>query len=405
MTKSAGGEFKKIIPTIKENVKADDIKRVPLAEFIQQNTNNIINEWVNFAQTLTPAASHMTVLALRDHIPQILSFIINDIKSPQTSSEQKQKSQGKQEKEIADTVAEIHAALRLADGFNIDQMVSEWRALRASVIKLWVDENIALTHDDVIDLIRFNEAIDQELAESVSHFTEKVTYSKDLFIGMLSHELRNPLNVISMAAHLQSNTSATGAERHALLTKQITESALRATKIVDDLLDVTRARFGSGIPVMKAPMDMGYASKLLIDEMKIAHPTRNIILDVSGDVKGDWDQARIGQVFANLLGNAIQYSSTDSPIDVTVKGSAEEVVISVYNEGDPIPPEKIKVIFNSLTRAITDESEQATGTNLGLGLYITKQIIISHGGKINVTSSKDQGTSFTIRLPKSDPKI
>ncbi len=380
------------------------MKRTSLAEFIQDNTKQIITEWVSFAQTLTPAANHMTMFALRDHIPQILSFIINDMKTPQTSSEQKEKSQGNQEKDATTTVAEVHAALRLADGFNIDQMVSEWRALRASVIKLWSDDNTAMVRKDVIDLIRFNEAIDQQLAESVSHFTEKVSHSKDLFIGMLSHELRNPLNVITMAAHLQAATPPNGIERHNLLTKQITESVLRATGIVDDLLDVTRARFGSGIPVVKAPMDMGYVSKLLVEETRMAHPIHNIMLDVSGNVKGEWDQTRMGQVFANLLGNAIQYGSNDSPVSVTIKGDGEEIVISVHNEGEPIPPEKIKVIFNSLTRAITDESDQNKGTNLGLGLYITKEIVTSHGGKINVTSSKENGTAFTIRLPRSETK-
>ena len=163
--------------------------RIRLADFIQQNTKPIISEWETFARTLTPAATNMTPLALRDHIPQILDFIVKDIKTPQTRSEQIQKSKGDKERDPAATVAETHAALRLTGGFDIDQMVSEWRALRASVIKLWSEAETPMTKQDIIDLTRFNEAVDQELAESVSHYTQKVNYSKDLFIGILSHEL------------------------------------------------------------------------------------------------------------------------------------------------------------------------------------------------------------------------
>src|SRR6202044_3565628 len=119
--------------------------------------------------------------------------------------EQLKKSQGEKKKSSSPTAAETHAALRLAGGFNIDQMVSEYRALRASVIKLWSVVNTHMNSVDIIDLTRFNESIDQELAESVSHFTQKVGYSKDLFIGILSHDLRSPLNVIAMSAQLMLN--------------------------------------------------------------------------------------------------------------------------------------------------------------------------------------------------------
>ena len=148
-------------------------KGIRLAEFILKNTKQIISEWEIFARTLTPAATDMTSLALRDHIHELLDFIVNDIESPQTSLEQVQKSQGKKEKDSTTSAAETHAALRLSGGFDIDQMVSEYRALRASVIKLWSAANAQMKNEDIIDLTRFNESIDQELAESVKrHFLD-----------------------------------------------------------------------------------------------------------------------------------------------------------------------------------------------------------------------------------------
>jgi signal transduction histidine kinase len=373
-------------------------RSIRLADFIRDNIKPIASEWETFARTLMPAATTMTALALRDHIQEILAFIVSDIKSAQTSQEQIEKSQGGKEKEPTATAAETHAALRLISGFDIDQMVSEYRALRASVIKLWGKANTRITTIDLIDLTRFNEAIDQVLAESVSYYTKEVNYSKDLFIGILSHDLRNPLGAISGSAHLLLNIGGLN-PRSTMLATQISESTERILEIVNDLLDVTRARFGSGLPVIRAPMDMGFVSKQLIEEMRIAFPQRTLKLDITGDLKGEWDKARIGQVFSNLIGNAIQYSFKDSPISVTVKGSAADVLLSVHNEGVPISPNKMTTLFNSLTRATGDDQNPGS-INLGLGLYITKDIVVSHGGTIDVTSTEEEGTTFTARFPK-----
>jgi signal transduction histidine kinase len=398
------GWMQPILGSKDRHVKPDTSIR--LAEFIRKNTKQIIAEWEIFAHTLTPAANHMTSLALRDHIQELLDFIVADIESPQTSLEQIQKSKGKKEKNAAHSAAETHAALRLSGGFNIDQMVSEYRALRASVIKLWSAANRGLKSEDAIDLTRFNESIDQELAESVSHYTQKVSYSKDLFMGILSHDLRSPLNVISMSAQLLLNAGSPNAkqtldDKQVVLATQIFESTSRVTKIVDDLLDVTRARFGAGLPVIRATMDMGAVSRQLVDEMLTANPTRTINLNISGDVKGAWDKARIGQVLSNLIGNAIQYSFKDSPINVVVKGSTEAVFLSVQNLGVPIPPEKIATLFDALTRASTDKGEHIVEVNLGLGLYITEEIVVSHGGTVEVKSTKKEGTTFTAHFPRA----
>ena len=406
-----GQSLKKPVPVLRRQEKekvgrARQDNRIRLADFIDKNIKQIVSEWETFARTLKPASDDMTPLALRNHIHEMLTFIISDIKSPQTHLQQIQKSQGLKKKSVKPSAAETHAALRLAGGFDIDQMVSEWRALRASVIKLWNKSNTQPDTVDIIDLTRFNESIDQELAESVSHYTQKVNQSKDMFLGILSHDLISPLNVISMSSQLILNIGMpserqTLNERQMMLAKQIFESTVRITEIVTNLLDMARARFGSGLPIIKAPMDMGFVSRQLVDEIRVAYPTRTIILEVTGDVKGEWDKARIGQVFSNLIGNALQYSFQDSSINVAVKGTATEVVLSVHNEGVPVPPEKIVTLFDALTRGIANAEDRPEKVHLGLGLYITKDIVVSHGGTINVTSYEDGGTTFTARFPRS----
>lgn len=387
--------------TTSENKQTSDRKQrgISLGDFIRQNNAQIVAEWETFARSLTSTDSEKTPLVLRDHIQGILSFIVSDIETPQTHAEQIQKSQGGKKRDVSVTAAETHAALRLAVGFDIDQMVSEYRALRASIIKLWSSANTQINSVSVMDLIRFNESVDQELAESVSHYTQKVSYSKDLFVGILSHELRNPLNVISMSANLILKAGPPD-ERQMMLASQIIESTMRITKLVDDLLDMTRARFGAGLPVMRVAMDMEVISQQLVDEMRAKNPTRTLILTFSGDGKGQWDKPRIAQILSNLIANAIQYGFKDSYITIKVTCVMEEIILSVHNKGIPIPSAKLGTLFDALSRAVIDIGEHPGTVNLGLGLYITKEIVASHGGTIDVTSTEEDGTTFTVRLPR-----
>lgn len=375
-----------------------------LAAFIRANTNPIVDEWESFARTLVPAAEGMSPLALRNHIRDTLAFIADDITSPQTESEQIKKSRGEKRQSAKHSAAEIHASLRLAGGFNMDQMVSEYRALRTSVVRLWQVQLTEATSLDISDLTRFNESIDQQMTEAISHYTKKLNHSKNLFLGILSHDLRNPLGAARMSADLVLKIGAANLnERQTMLVSQVVESADRATEILTYLLDLTRARFGSGLPITREHMDMGFVSRQIVDEMRIMHPDCAITLEISGDMEGEWDKPRIGQVFANLLSNARQYSFQGCPIDVTVKGDAREVTVSIHNEGVPIPADAIGRIFDSLTRGGVEESSDNPPPgpiNLGLGLYITKEIVASHGGTIDVTSFEKQGTTFTVRLPR-----
>ena len=372
-----------------------------LATFVLENADLIVSEWEAFARTLTPSSTGMTPLALRDHIYQILEFVMNDMASSQTPKEQTQKSLGRKEKSPISTAAETHASLRIAGGFDIEQMVSEYRALRASIIKLWSRTLPIMDADDIIDLIRFNESIDQELTESVSFYMQSTLQSKDLFVGILTHDLRSPVQAIMLSAELLPKFGAIS-DKQAMLTKGVSESAKRINSLIDNLVDVTRARLGTGLPVKRSKMNIGFVGNLVIDELRVVHPDRKIIANISGDLKGSWDKARIGQIFSNLLGNAIQYSFKDTPIIVNITSAADIVMISFYNDGKPIPPNKIKTIFNPLSRG-SDRENQFSLPNLGLGLFITDEIVVAHGGTISVTSSEQDGTTFTVKLPRSAP--
>lgn len=371
-----------------------------LPDFIRENSPLIISEWEGFAKTLAPAAN-MNRLQLRDHIEAILAFIAKDIESTQTSSEQVKKSHGKSDnpEESTDSAAETHGDVRHDEGFDIIEMISEYRALRSSIVKLWTKVQRVLSHEDVLDLTRFNESIDQALTESVARFVAKVDYSKDLLLGVLGHDIRSPLGAIKMSAQLMSRIGALNGKQ-ADLAIQIDGCASRITDIVSNLLDLTRARQGIGLPIIKKPMDIGIVAQRLGDEMRIQYPDRTILLETAGYTEGEWDITRIGQLFSNLMGNALQYGSKNTPINVTVMGGAKEVIISVHNEGSPIPPTKLTTIFDPFTRGVADGNKATEASNLGLGLFISREIVFSHGGSIKAISNEKEGTTFTVRLPK-----
>jgi signal transduction histidine kinase len=342
---------------------------------------------------------------LRDHIVPILTFIADDIDSAQSKAEQFQKSRGEKPHSRNTTAAEFHASSRHDDGFDLDQMVSEYRALRASIVKLWLAEHTVHTAADIADLTRFHEAVDQSLTESIHGYSEKLDAARNLFLGILGHDIRNPLGAISMSAQVMLRMGPAG-DREKMMLNQIRESTERADEIVTNLLDLMRTRLGTGLPITRAAMDVGQMGRKIVDEMRSMHPQRAFEVMLDGDLAGDWDQSRLEQVLSNLLSNAVQYGAKDAPIRVAIAGAPETVQMSVHNAGVPIPKEAAGKIFDALTRVqVGDTGEHnADSQNLGLGLYITKQILVAHGGTIAVVSD-ESGTVFTATLPRYEPTV
>lgn len=372
-----------------------------LADFIEANTEPIITEWVTFAETCGPAGGTMDLEALRDHAVEMLQHIILDLRTPQSDAEQAEKSRGNAEPsdEEADTAAEVHGAGRAESGFTVGEMVSEYRALRASVIRLWTNANHMLTGDDFEDLMRFNEAIDQSLAESITRYTQDIDQSKQMFVAILGHDLRTPLGTVVTAAQFMIDTGEL-AEPHRSLMLRIVRSARRMNRMVGDLLDFTRGQLGSGVPIVRADMDLAKDAADAVEEVGTANPERRLKLNVSGDLRGSWDAARIGQVLANLLGNAVEHGAPATTISVTARGEAKEVVLQVHNNGPAIPRSELPGLFSPFKRLGQGAAVGTASSNLGLGLYIVDRIVTAHGGSIDVKSSEDAGTFFTVRLPR-----
>ena len=172
-----------------------------LSDFIRKEMEAIVAQWEAFAATQLPAATHMSPLALRNHVQQILEAVAKDITTAQTREAQAAKSMGRAPKPDpeTETAAQTHAFLRAHSGFNINQLAAEYRSLRASVLRMWLDACLPEL-PDLDDMIRFNEAIDQAIAESIGFFSAQVDQARNLFLGMLGHDMRSPLQTIQVTA-------------------------------------------------------------------------------------------------------------------------------------------------------------------------------------------------------------
>lgn len=369
-----------------------------LSSFILENMEAILQSWEDFARTIEPPALTMGDAELRDHAHLMLKTIAADLKTSQTPEEQTEKSQGEGERSSQDSYAEIHAAARLVSGYTIDQLVSEYRALRASVLKLWSETDRAGLATDAEDVTRFNEAIDQALAESVGRYAKMVKQSQNMFLAILGHDLRNPLGSVIMLGQLLMRSELES--KNMLAASRIVKSGQKMSKLVDDLLDFTRVHLGARLPVSPVPANIALICRQAVDEIRAIHPDRNVLFHATGELDGNWDTVRIEQMFSNLLANAVQHGSKTGPITVAIGTEAEMVVATVHNEGGSIAPEKLPFIFEPLIGfANIDQSIAASRpTNLGLGLYITRQIVAAHNGTIEAHSTEQEGTTFTVRL-------
>ncbi|WP_373060625.1 ATP-binding protein [Gemmatimonas sp.] len=371
-----------------------------LADFIAANRELLLSEWEDFASS-RDGAEHMDRAALRDHAGSLLRDICADLRTPQSPAEAEEKSHGNSDSPdtAPDSAAQAHGEERAHSGFSISEMVSEFRALRASVLRHWTAHKGTLSGTDLVDLMRFNESIDQTLSESITRFTVSIDESKDLFLAILSHDLRAPLQTVLMVnEHLASAPS--GDSTQAVLVSRATRSVTRMIELVDDLLDFTRSRMGAGLSVILALTDLSTVVRHAVEEVEAAHPMWAFETHIEPELQASVDAARIRQVLANLLNNAVHHGDSSLPVTVHLRGTDCDVVIEVNNFGPVIPATDIGGLFSPFKRVLTDAPPASADHHLGLGLYITDRIVAAHHGHIEVTSSKDDGTKFRVTVPR-----
>jgi signal transduction histidine kinase len=343
----------------------------------------------------------MDSLALRDHAKLILMAVAKDIETSQTVREQSDKSKG-MAPDLAgkETAAATHGALRQLAGFDLEQLGSEYRALRASVIKLWKARLTDLSDSEFYDMMRFNEAIDQALAESIKSYSQAVNQSRQTFLAILGHDLRSPLSSIQMAAHLLLLSESLDAQ-HLDFAASIKRNVSTMDAMIQDLLEYAGGELGRKIPIKLKAANMGIICQAALAEVQMAYPDIIFNFEVSGVLDGFFDAARFQQVLSNLLNNAAKHCKHGTPITVSARRKSETVIVQVKNFGIEIPPESLQVIFNPLVQLSSKDSKSNSqpSTSFGLGLFIAREIVEGHNGTIKASSTKKNGTMFTVQVP------
>lgn len=267
--------------------------------------------------------------------------------------------------------------------------------MRASVLRLWATQQPA--HPESFeDMLRFNQAIDQAVAESVAHFATETESWRQVFLGVLGHDLRGPLTAILLTSELMSKmTLDTPLSRQA---ERLIDSGKRMSALLDDLLDFSRASLGMGIRITRSDTNL---TKELRDEMEVlraAWPGKSLEFDASAPIEGSFDASRLREALANLVNNAAKYGTAEGEVRVALEKADGHVLLTVRNPGGTIPAATLATMFEPLRRGAECTSENVS---LGLGLFVVREVAKAHGGNVLVGSSGEE-TTFTMRLP-ADP--
>ena len=371
-----------------------------LSEFIRQCSDEILGHSVRFARSLEPLANaRVDVDVLRNHLPMILRAIASDLEQPQTRTEAITKSEGAATAGIGESAAQTHGQLRAESGLSVAQLVAEYRVLRAVVIRLWTDRETALPAQSFSDLIRFNEAIDQAIAESVDFHSAEVERWRNTLLAMISHDLRGPVQAISMTL-ITLSTAIAGDSPLAPVSDRMTRSVQRLGALLDTLLDYNRAQLGAGMKIVRSHVDLKESCRSELEMIRTGLPT-NVQIDFfsEGSSAGVFDASRVREALANLVSNAVQYRTPGTPVQVFLTGESDAVQLSVVNEGPDIEPAMLQKFFQPL-RHREHSSHGAMRSNLGIGLFIVREIARAHGGDA-IAHTRGGKVVFSMRLPRS----
>jgi signal transduction histidine kinase len=339
----------------------------------------IADVWEKAVREGLPALENLDRSALVDHLPEFIDGLARWIEGDTVTA-----------RVAFDTLAEGHAVQRLGYGIDLETLTREYACLRTALHR----ELLAVpSTEEVRDrLIRLDQGIDEALTESVRRFMRSRDRVRDRFIGILAHDLRNPLNTIAVAADViaQARTEVHGAAR------MIARSAERMGRMIEDVIEFARGHLGASIPIALVPGDMGEICREVVDDLAAGHPERDLQIRCTGDLHGSWDRDRVLQAMSNVVGNALQHGL--DPIRVTVDPTADRRAVrtTVKNAGRILSPDELATLFDPFR---PERSKRADG--LGLGLYIVQQIALAHGARTSVSSTEADGTVFTIVWPRS----
>jgi len=371
------------------------------AQFIDQHVDAVVDDFEVFARRSGPAAEHLASEGLRDHAKVMLQAVAADMATVQTAASQQVKAEGNAANATYSRVmatARQHAQHRFSQGFTLPQMLSEYRALRASVIRRWTAQLDVADAGLLAELTRFGEAIDEGLTEAIAWYSKRLEESRNLLIGVLAHDLRSPLGAVRMSADYLLRTDRLH-DNDLRAASRIVSSSSRMARYISDLLDFSQTLLGASLPITRAPIDLVPLCADVVDELRSAHPAATIEAELPDRMAGSWDAARLSQLVSNLIANAVIHGEAGWPVLVRLSAAGTSASIEVHNRGEPIAPGSLPTLFQPLMHSRPEPQRMRGSSGLGLGLYIAREIALAHGGTLVVRSETEAGTTFTACLP------
>jgi len=377
-----------------------------LAERLERDRPLIIQKWVERVHRRHVDRQELPIFELVDSLPEFLASLADalgrdlprdavDVDEPRPAAE----------------VARQHGTERYRHGFDIRAVVDEYTVLidvlfdhfAESQYSLDLDELRVISHAISVGIAaavdQFSAERDAAIQASHAELLQAREYERQL-IGVVSHDLRNPLAIILNCADVMMHGKGLGDLALKSLGRLRT-NAERALRLIGDLLDFTQERSLGRIPIKPADADMQELVREAVEEAAMMHPRRTI--ECAGEtaaIAGRWDRDRIAQVLTNLLDNALKFSPLGSSVRVEVGADAERVTVAVHNWGPPIPPDRLGSVFEPFQRVDPTASARVS---LGLGLHISREIALAHCGSLDAESSAAAGTTFTLILPRVCP--
>jgi len=346
-----------------------------LSSLLREQRDAIVAEWLRQVREQLPAAEGMPGPVLENNVPQIILELAERVesRSPQKG---------------LDALPTLHALDRYRIGFDVRAVLSEYAILRQVIL---ARIPAAAEPGEIASL---HQMLDRAIADAVDHYALERDRAREIFVGMLGHDLRNPLNAIAMASQQLLLHPEHLDPVHRRLVVRIQSSATRIERMADDLLDFTRGRIGGGVPLTIKPVDLAGIVNDVVDEFREAFPDREVRAEPGpGDLDGEWDGDRLAQVVSNLIANALEHGG--DPIVVRARPDGDTVTIEVENQGE-MPEHLGSRVFDPF---VSLHATRSGRRGLGLGLYIVREIARAHGGSVEAVSSRG-ATFFRVVLPR-----
>lgn len=358
----------------------------PISQHLRSRKAEIARVYETLVRAELPELDRLDHAALLDHLPEFLEGLARWVEGNTAAA-----GAG------FTALAEGHAIQRLGYGISLVTVTREYIVLRSTIL----NELMSVRSSEATgpQLVRVNEGMDEAVHEAVRRYSSRRDEVRDRFIGVLAHDLRNPLQGIVLAARRIAAAASPGtADTLHRLTEIITRSAERMGRMVQDVIDLARGQIGGGIPIVLRHADMGALSREVIEEIEQAFPGRELVLEREGDLRGVWDHDRVVQALSNLVGYALERGATGVVMSAREAPDHQAVVTTVHDTGRPVPSAEVAGAFDPF---LGEPGTDSSRGGLGLGLYIARQICLAHGARAGLDSSDASGTTISIEWPRT----